>query len=332
MKKITLETILNGKRNLSYVEQYRYVCDLIDGGKIVPIKSSGYNGKTPLLPLAFRIIDEKKDYSELIEELKYGVSTQISIDYYLKHPDIYEMERKWVLSLSRYLEEADDNKLDRISLNERSFQIWNREKFIQKESGNRILNHCGITLEQLNLYHTSEPLSYYSSNRDTPQSILIVENKDTFYSMRKYMIEHDMKSESCSIFGIPIRTIVYGAGKGILRSVEDFTFCVEPYMNYQNNEYLYFGDLDYEGIGIYEQLAESFQSVHILIPFVEAYAMMLDKTERCEELPDTKEGQNKNISGRFYSYFDEGQQSRIQSILKKGKYIPQEILNITDFS
>ena len=36
--------------------------------------------------------------------------------------------------------------------------------------------------------------------------------------------------------------------KSIHKSFPDFTFCMEPYLNDPENEILYFGDLDYEGI------------------------------------------------------------------------------------
>ena len=282
MKKISLEELIKTKQRLPYMEQYQYICDLIDTGKITPIKTAPKNGKTPALPLFFKIVEEKKDYSHLIQELQYGISTQISTDYYRKHLEVYEKERQWVLQLSTYLEEAAKEKAihqEPVSLNERSFQIWNREKFLQKEAGKRVLKHCNISIEQLNLYQTSEPLAYYSNSRQTPQNILIIENKDTFYSMRKYLIEQNGQKD-IRILGMPIQTLVYGAGKGILRSMEDFEFCVEPYMNHKENQYLYFGDLDYEGIWIYERLAELFQESHPLVPFVKGYERMLIKADR----------------------------------------------------
>ena len=68
-----------------------------------------------------------------------------------------------------------------------------------------------------------------------------------------------------------------------------------------------------------------------ILPFCPAYAAMLDKGGRVSELPDTKEHQNRNISQTFFSYFTPGQVQRMREILEAGKYIPQEILNITDF-
>lgn len=50
-------------------------------------------------------------------------------------------------------------------------------------------------------------------------------------------------------------------------------------MKHPKNTIYYFGDLDYEGIGIYENLAEKFRSRWKIIPFVPAYQAMLGKAE-----------------------------------------------------
>ena len=87
-------------------------------------------------------------------------------------------------------------------------------------------------------------------------------------------------------------TEIFGAGKGIIRSFQDFDLCAETYMKHPKNTIYYFGDLDYEGIGIYENLAEKFRSRWKIIPFVPAYQAMLGKAEQITELPETKEHQN----------------------------------------
>ena len=184
-------------------------------------------------------------------ELDYRLSPAIGPDYYRRHPAVYREEAPWVRLLSRYLTERGGMPQEPVSLNERSFQIFGREKFLQREQGRKILTHCGVTLEQLEVYRTTEPLAYYSCSTKTPQNVLILENKDTFYSIRRHLL-----SGRTMLFGAEISTVIYGAGKGILRSFEDFGFCVEPHINDASNRILYFGDLDYEGIGIYERLRE----------------------------------------------------------------------------
>lgn len=326
MKRITLDDLLKSRANLTYLEQYQYIRNLLDEEKIKPVKSSKTNGKTPALYREYWMIEKKKNYDMLLEELKYSLSPMIAVDYYLSHPDIYETDRPWVLMLSDYLKNHKEALGYQESLNERSFEIWNREKFLSKEQGKRILKRCGLELDFLHIYDTTEPLSYYSHTRNTPQNLLILENKDPFYSMRRHLLEG--KTE---IFGVPVGTLIYGAGKGIFRSFQDFDLCVEPYMKEEGNTLYYFGDLDYEGIGIYENLAEMFKDRWEIQPFVPAYEAMVYKGEKVEKLPATKEQQNRNIKGIFFSYFSMELSVKMKQILEDGRYIPQEILNIKDF-
>ncbi len=329
VKRISLERLLQSKSEFSYRQQYQCVAELIESGKIKPLKASGTNGKKPALYREYWLIEPKKDYSAYEEELKYRLHSLISIDYYLAHLQTYEREREWVLRLSDYLIQ-DREKLEyEASVNERSFEVWSREKFLAKELGKSVLKHCGLEESFLNVYGTSEPLAYYSHTRKTPQNMLILENKDTFYSMRRYLLE-----ENDEIFGMSVGTLIYGAGKGILKRFRDFTICVEPYMTSQENGIYYFGDLDYEGIGIYEHLSGLFQNDWRILPFVSAYERMIKKAKEngVHRLPETKERQNRNISGEFFRYFPEKLVGEMTAVIESGRYIPQEILNISDFT
>lgn len=326
MKRISLETLLRSKGTLTYTQQHQYIMTLLEEGKIKPLKASGTNGKKPALYHEYWLIEKQKDYSELVEELKYHLLPIISVNYYLSHPDIYEQDREWVLMLNDYLQNKKGCLQYQESVNERSFEIWSREKFLMREQGKRILKRCGLEMEFLNVYGTTEPLAYYSHTREVPQSLLILENKDTFYSMRRHLIHGKSR-----ILGIDIGTLIYGAGKGIFRSFQDFDLCVEPYMKMPENKIYYFGDLDYEGIGIYEMLAESVSKRWEIVPFISGYERMLQKGDAFSNLPFTKEQQNRNIKEQFFSYFSDESVGKMKAILEEGKYIPQEILNITDF-
>ena len=272
------------------------------------------------------MLEETKDYSNFIEELRYQIIPDISVDYYLRHLESYEADREWVLQLNKYLKERKETLQFKVSANERSFEIWGREKFLSKGQGRRILKRCGLEMSFFNIYETTEPLAYYSRTRNVPQNLLILENKDTFFSMRRRLLEGNE-----TILGIKIDTLIYGAGKGIFRSFEDFDLCVEPYMKAAGNQIYYFGDLDYEGIGIYENLSADFGEKWNIVPFEAGYTKMLSKAKGVDSIPETKEGQNRNIKDIFFSYFSMEQVKRMKEILEKGYYIPQEILNISDF-
>ena len=336
MKRITLEHLLKHQKHKTYPEQYDYIMSLLENAKIKPLKASGTNGKKPALYREYWILEKKKDYSALEDELKFKLLPMISVDYYLSHQDVYEKDRQWVLMLNDYLKDSSKLLDVQESENERSFEIWGHEKFLTRGCGKHILQRCGIDLKLLNVYGTTEPLAYYSHTRNTPQNLLILENKDPYYSMRRHLL-----AGKDTILGTRIDTLIYGAGKGVLRSFRDFDLCVEPYMKDSRNMMLYFGDLDYEGIGIYENLAEMFQERWGIRPFIPAYLAMMQKAKTAANsgdekqmltcLPDTKERQNRNIRDLFFSYFGEADVKKMKKILEVGKYIPQEILNITDF-
>ena len=328
MKRILLTKIETQYKLNSYQDLYRKVMELLEKKEIKPVKAAGTNGKKPALYKEYWLIETQQDNSSFMEELSYLYVPTISTDYYLNHMKQYQEDRLWVLMLNQYLKANRDELKIPQSINERSFAIWKREKFLKEEQGKKILKRCGISLEMLNLYETTEPLAYYVHTREIPQNLLIVENKDTFYSMRKHLLSGKNK-----ILGLTIGTLIYGAGKGIFRSFEDFTLCAEPYMSEKENTIYYFGDLDYEGIGIYEKIVQIFRENCAIKPFCEAYRKMNERAEEMgiEKMPSMKEGQNQKIDTIFWNFFETQEVEKMQKLLKKGQYIPQEILSMKDF-
>lgn len=326
MKKIKLEELVLKYRILEYREIYLKVIALIESQKIKPVKASGLNGKSPALYREYWIIEEKQDVSQYIDELNYELVPAISTDYYQSHMNQYIQDRQWVLLLNDYI--RNNKFMTLMSENERSFDIWHREKFLKQEQGKKILKRCGLDTDFLQFYRTTEPIAYYSATRQTPQNLLIIENKDTFYSMRKYLIAGNDK-----ICGEQIGTLIYGAGKGIAAAFFDFDISGEPYMAANGNRIFYFGDLDYEGIGIYENFATAYGDRYDIALFRKAYEKMLAKADAIgiDNLPVTKEGQNRKIQNLFLSQFSQSQQDVIKEILEYNRYIPQEILNVKEF-
>lgn len=322
MKKCSLEEI-SRKKNLEYGELCKYIYDRVSEGSIKPIKSSGLNGKKPALYQEYRLVEEKKDYADTIEEIRFRLATEIVSDYYLAHPKMYEEDREYVIALSDYIKSGalDRNKM--MSKNERSFDIWKKEKFLSEGIGKKICDRCGISQEYLKYYETFEPLSYYAKDKSEPQSILIIENKDTYFTMRKYLMNN-----AASISENGIKTLIYGAGKGVVKAFKGYELSCEPYMCNQKNRLLYFGDLDYEGIAIFETLRKSVADKYDIVPYTEAYIRMLEVMDNSsQDMPDSKEGQNKNIGNEFLQFFDSEIQKKMMKLLSSGKYIPQECVN-----
>lgn len=322
--KITLAEIQEIYQIESYCELVEFVTKLLDNQQLLPIKSSKGNGKKPTLFNAYRIIRNRSTGTEFREELLY-LSNWLKNDYYLKNLKTYERDRSYVLMLNEYMIQLNGKKPVPASLNERSFEIFGREKFLDKEGGLRILKNVDLSVKELNIYETTEPLAYYTNHKTIPQTILFIENKDTFYSMRKHLLDGHT-----SILNEEIGTLVYGGGKGIYRSIHDFGLCMEPYMVDERNHFLYFGDLDYEGILIYEKLKEILSDKHSIFPFILAYERMIMKGQGYQ-LPITKEKQNRNTGTYFFDSFTKETVERMKNILQQDRYIPQEILQEVDF-
>ena len=64
--------------------------------------------------------------------------------------------------------------------------------------------------------------------------------------------------------------------------------------------------------------------------FSAAYLAMLAKGKELV-LPQTKEKQNRHITGGFFAHFAAADVLAMQQILEGGRYIPQEILHLEDF-
>ena len=331
--KLYLSNIEKEHPDLSYEELYDYIFELISDGKLAPVKSALTNGRKPALPVMFWKHEDEKDYTDIYKELDFGIHPLVNTEYYRKHPEKYEEDAGKVRLLSNYLKDNSSLLSVEETMNERSFEIFKKEKFFQKEGGIKFCEKLGIDRNKLNYYETSEPLSYYSHSKDFPQNILIIENKDTFYDIRRYL-----RINEADVLGIRFNTLIYGAGKGIWNSFADYASGAESYFK-AGNELLYFGDIDYEGIIIYEHLVKkqwkcgTGESIDIK-PFVRAYENMLDKAEKMgfSNMPFTKEKQNSNIENIFLDYFSENRKAQILNLLKEGKYIPQEILNEHDWS
>lgn len=324
-KKITVEEIEKIYKVNTYNDLYILVSKLIENNEIEAIKSSGGNGKKPALYKRYKIVEQENDNSFYIDELNYKILSKFDISYYKKNINKYKEHREYILALNEFIKENEALLKVPLSMNERSFQIWGREKFLQREEGKLILKNLGLNLDYLNYYDTSEPLAYYSKSKKVPQNILILENKDTYYTMRKYLINFNN-----IILGKEIDTVIYGAGKGIIKAFKDYDISVEDYLASKENKIYYFGDLDYEGIIIYESFYDKYKDLYNISPFIEGYKKMIDKVNNINSLPKTKDGQNRNINKYFLQEFSLEYKEKIKNILNSDLYIPQEIINIID--
>jgi len=140
------------------------VQSLCQKGIIQPVKSSGGNGRNPTLYNKYRILHNVKDSrtDEMMLELQ-SLHPKLEKGYYYRNPDSYKKDRHYILMLSDYLlgDSSKESLKCRCTMNERSFEIFNNEKFLGDE-GKVILRRLGMSLEELNCYKTVEAFFLYS--------------------------------------------------------------------------------------------------------------------------------------------------------------------------
>ena len=341
-----------------YEEYYSTVNELVNNSIIAPVKSSGSNGMRPPLHKRYTVIKPEQGYDELIPEIRL-LHHRFNIEGYLADPEKYKIQRHWLRYLDNFLKYCAKSLEAPISINERSFQIFKREKALKEDRELSAVRSFNPGLwEALNFYNTPEPFFTYNiSHREadvrqglcqekqelcqekqglcqekqglslnkTELNILIIENKDTWYTLGRIM------SPCCRcIAGIRFDSMIYGEGKKISRRIDSLTEFDRSFFKDASTAYYYFGDLDYEGIGIANDLisANPMLQIRLMTPL---YIAMLKASENIQ-LPVMKEKQNKKAVEWFISLFEKGQQELIKSILHNGRYIPQEILNCSDFS
>ena len=154
------------------------------------------------------------------------------------------------------------------------YQIWKYEKMLDTQVGKSILRVNNLE-EILNFYLTPEPFFDYILNQKENMTILIIENKDTWYTLRK--IARNNKLKSLNILGLEIDGIIYGEGNKITKhnALEDY----EKEMLNSKVNFVYWGDLDFTGIDIFERVKRANYRSDIRL-FEEIYEKMLELSNR----------------------------------------------------
>lgn len=308
-----------------------YECFAKEVGKLVsqniisPVKyrKSRTNGRFPPLYNKYRIIRIETDYSLILEKIKL-LNPRLNISGYMEKPGQYEKHSEILVNLSDYLWNEAALLKEPMSQKERSLSIWGFEKLMEQKEAlvSEVLRFNGLSRLDLNFFYTPEPFIEYVHERAEQMNILIIENKDTWFSFRKAMLECGCNS----IFNMDVHALIYGEGRKITgKNGRIDEYDAECYHS-NKNTYYYFGDLDYEGIQIFFDLQAYNPGAEIRL-LKDAYIMMV-KLADGRTLPMSADKRNRTgLYSEFLEYFPETTAAKMGIILESGKYIPQEILN-----
>ena len=181
---ITLEELENIIKPVDYMDLVQKVNRFIEDGIIAQVGSKrNTNGRIPFLYMKYRIIKDKEKDIELEREIKH-LAPEFKIEKYLSNKNLYKSQRDEIKKLDNFFKTDKEKLKVQLSKNERAYQIWKYEKMLDTQVGKSILRVNNLE-EILNFYLTPEPFFDYILNQKENMTILIIENKDTWYTLRK---------------------------------------------------------------------------------------------------------------------------------------------------
>lgn len=298
--------------------------EMVEGGLLSPVKASGKNGRLPPLFNKYRIIKPQEDFTEYLKSIR-RLNPQLNISDYLKRPDLFKKHRDIVEGLSIYLWMHEELLKKPMSRKERSFSIWGREKFIDEKFSllREVLRFNGLDEHFFNYYDTPEPFFEYVHSQSAEMCGLILENKDTWFTFRKLM----QATGKNVIAGKKVNLLIYGEGNKVTKksALEDYAQGMFQRENGPNIEFLYFGDLDREGIRLFFRTREANPGLTIE-PFVLLYLLMLQLAQD-REMPRSMDKRDMPAAVEDFAWCLGCDPAGILDLLNQGRYIPQEIIN-----
>ena len=314
-KRITLEELSRFCTDSDNL--YEQIKELIDNGALAPVKSSGTNGnqKNPLF-MRYTICIENT--IQVAPDDIYALHPRLSANgYLLRNRMQFVNNRAFLCRLSEWLTDHDGN--DMMSRRERSFAIFGEEKKLDNHL--KLLEAIGISGDTLRYYETPEQcFSDYIPVRKPTMTLLICENKDIWFNIRRLMYE----SEVNTLFDTQIDGVIFGQGNDI--TGKDKFRSYAAFLGAGTVRFLYCGDIDRAGFDIFLRLCKAADELHIEL-FIPAYRKMLELSTSIQ-LPDSEDGRCiiPEMSG-ILPMFHEDEQKQITQILQNNKRLPQEILS-----
>lgn len=226
-------------------------------------------------------------------------------------------ERIMQKQISEFLSDSERRSVP-MSINERSLEVFGNEKFLASSECKKILHKYGVSESIFNTYPTPEPFIYYLCDNES-QDILIIENKDTWYTMRKILME------TKSVCNHKFKALIYGEGRKIQSS---FAYIESEDMKLLKplGTIYYFGDIDSSGVDILCRLVEQYPGYHIL-PFISGYQFLYKNRHlgRTKDLQLSIKITYKELS--ILNFLGETAIDDLYYLCNHDYIIPQEIVN-----
>ncbi len=232
-------------------ELYSLVTELGNQGLIKPVSASGKiaNLTYPMYK-KYKICAADEEYAADIKKILSLHPTITKSGYLSRNPKIYRENENFLAMLSKYF--FTNRHAEYISRKERSYEIFGKEKVLDNPTFKRLLNNLKITDSDLMFYDTPEYCFHdFIPERKEHMTLLICENKDIWFNIRRRMFEENMRM----LFGTKIDGVVYGAGNKVSEKSGALIQYVR-FMGKRTADFLYWGDIDREGFDIFKRTRE----------------------------------------------------------------------------
>lgn len=318
-KTISESDLENLLQTRSDAELHNIVSDAVDNGLLSPVKASGINGNhTYPIYLKYKIT-LTEDHSEVLSRISMLHPAITQTGYLHAKPELYLKYEDQFEKLNRYLFQAHPSIS--LSKKERSFEIFDEEKLLDDSSFHGLLEHLGLTSEVLCYYETPEYcFNDYIPERKAQMTLLICENKDIWFNIRRRMYEDG----ASHILGVHIDGVIYGCGNRVseIGALAAYT----RFLDADYVQYLYWGDIDRAGLNIYLSLVKNNSNLDIQL-FVPAYEEMI-RLAKNHVIPDSSDHRERlGNYAPIYALFPDDVNSILKGSINANKRIPQEIIN-----
>ncbi len=320
---LSLDDLRALSRPASYADFFQIVTSLQESGVLRPAgPARGTNGMVPPLRLKYRVLRREETDPAALSEIRL-LAPGLNISGYLAHPALYQKHREILLPFSAFLKTRKEELAAPMSINERSYAIWKREKLLRSAACRAVLRYNGWA-DKMNVYGTPEPFFDFLCD-DRPQNLLVLENKDTWYTLRRLLMRRPDKR---TLYGVRLDGVVLGEGNKATRphALEEYASLLPG----AAPRFHYFGDLDYEGIQICLSVikANPALSVETCLP---AYRELMARGQKTGAEKVLSHQEKPSGLASFLSLFDTEEAEKMEAMLASGFFLPQEILNAPYF-
>lgn len=256
-----------------YENFYNAIIKIKKEGLIDEMKTVGFNNTKPSLKLKWNII-YKDTLNKWSNKQILKLSDLLDMSKYIKNPRLQtDKELEYIEVIYNFIKHRDSREW--ATLEERSLELFKDEKYLKAgNKGNNheiekgILKRLNLSLEDLKIKKYGEMFVYWNRGVKEVKNVAIVENYSTFYSYKRTV------EENRRIFGFFPDIIIFGGGKKIIKSLS----FIEEIASNDDVKIKYFGDIDPEGLMIYDSIKNKYMNLDINLD-IAAYRELINYYE-----------------------------------------------------